>query len=47
MKFNPTTAKPPNYNPIRDLGGYACRHHLNWIPYELAVMLRPDLARAA
>lgn len=47
MKFDPTEAKPPNYNPIRDRGGYGCRHHYNWIPYDLAVILRPDLAEAA
>lgn len=45
MKFNPTEAKQPNYNPIRDLGGYGCRHHLNWIPFALAVLLRPDLEK--
>lgn len=41
-KFNPPTAKPPNYNPFTDLGGYGCRHHLNWIPDALARMLRSD-----
>ena len=34
--FNPTEAKPPNYNPITDLGGYGCRHHLNWISTAMA-----------
>lgn len=42
MKFDPKVAKQPNYNPIIDLGGYNCRHHLNWIGDELAVRLRPD-----
>ena len=42
LKFDPPTAKQPNYNPITDLGGYACRHHLNWIPTSLALMMRPD-----
>jgi hypothetical protein len=28
MTFNPTTAQP-NYNPIQDMGGIGCRHHLN------------------
>lgn len=42
LKFDPPTAKQPNYNPITDLGGYACRHHLNWIPNSMALMLRPD-----
>lgn len=45
MEFDPKVAKPPNYNPIIDLGGYKCRHHLNWIGYELAVRLRPDLQK--
>lgn len=46
-KFDPPTAKPPNYNPFTDLGGYACRHHLNWIPEVLAFALRPELRNAA
>lgn len=41
-KFNPPVAKPPNYNPFTDLGGYGCRHHLNWIPDALAYIMRPD-----
>ena len=45
--FDPTEAKQPNYNPFTDLGGYGCRHHLNWIPKALAILLRPDLANAA
>lgn len=45
-KFNPTEARPPNYNPFTDLGGYGCRHHLNWIPEVLAFVLRPDLRAA-
>lgn len=45
LKFDPKEAKPPNYNPMVDLGGYACRHHLNWISYELAVLYRPDLKK--
>lgn len=43
--FNPPTAQPPNYNPFTDLGGYGCRHHLNWIPYAVAVIMRPDLKK--
>lgn len=43
--FNPPTAKPPGYNPFTDLGGYSCRHHLNWVPYAVAVSLRPDLKK--
>lgn len=46
-KFNPTEARPPNYNPFTDLGGYGCRHHLNWIPDTVAFALRPDLKPAA
>jgi hypothetical protein len=46
-KFDPKEAKPPNYNPVTDLGGYGCRHHLNWIPETLAFALRPDLRQAA
>lgn len=42
-EFDPPTAKPPGYNPFTDLGGYGCRHHLNWIPKTLAFSLRPDL----
>jgi hypothetical protein len=41
-QFNPPTAKPPNYNPFTDLGGYACRHHLNWISDKLARRYRED-----
>lgn len=41
--FDPPTAKPPGYNPFTDLGGYGCRHHLNWIPDAVATALRPDL----
>lgn len=46
-KFNPPTAKQPDYNPFVDLGGYGCRHHLNWIPDAIAFVLRPDLKNAA
>lgn len=38
-EFDPKTAKQPNYNPFTDLGGYGCRHHLNWIPDLLAQAL--------
>lgn len=41
-QFDPKVAKPPNYNPFTDLGGYGCRHHLNYIPESLAYMLRPE-----
>ena len=42
QKFNPQVAKQPNYNPVTDLGGYGCRHHLNWIPNSLAFIMRTD-----
>lgn len=42
-KFNPPVAKPPNYNAFVDLGGYGCRHHLNWVPDAVAFALRPEL----
>lgn len=41
--FNPTEAKPPNYNPITDLGGYGCRHHLNWISTTMAKAMGKDV----
>lgn len=44
-QFDPKVAKQPNYNPFTDLGGYGCRHHLNWIPYSVAVLFRPDLKK--
>lgn len=45
LKFEPKEAIPPNYNPIADLGGYGCRHSLNWIPDSLAIRMRPDAAK--
>ena len=42
-KFNPKEAKPPNYNPITDLGGYGCRHHLNWISTAMAKAMGKDV----
>lgn len=44
-KFEPKEAVPPNYEPIADLGGYGCRHSLNWIPDSLAIRLRPDAVK--
>ena len=44
-EFNPKVGKQPDYNPFTDLGGYACRHHLNWIPDSLAKALRPDVVK--
>lgn len=40
--FKPEKAIPPNYNPFTDLGGYGCRHHLNWISNQMALLLRPE-----
>lgn len=47
LSFKLTEAAPPDYDPITDLGGYGCRHYLNWISDELAFMLRPDLKEKA
>lgn len=33
------------YNAIADLGGYNCRHRLDWISDELAFRLRPELRK--
>jgi hypothetical protein len=41
--FMPEKAIPPNYDPFTDLGGYGCRHHLNWVPDAVAFALRPEL----
>jgi hypothetical protein len=46
-KFDPKEARPPNYNPFTDLGGYGCRHHLNWVPDAVAFALRPELRASA
>jgi hypothetical protein len=46
-KFDPPEAKQPDYNPFIDLGGYGCRHHLNWIPKIVAFALRPELRAMA
>lgn len=42
QEFKLEEAIPPNYNPFVDLGGYGCRHHLNWIPTSLAFIMRSD-----
>lgn len=36
LKFDPKVGIPPNYDPIHDLGGYNCRHHLRWISTAMA-----------
>lgn len=35
--------KPTNYDPLRDLGGYGCRHHKNYITNKMAIRRRPEL----
>lgn len=35
--------KPDLYNPFTDCGGYNCRHTLDYISDELAIVLRPEL----
>lgn len=42
-EFDPPEAKQPDYNPFTDLGGYGCRHHLNYVPEAVAFALRPEL----
>lgn len=42
-KFNPKEAKPPNYNPITDAGGFNCRHSYNWISTALAKAMGKDV----
>lgn len=37
--------KSSPYDPISDLGGYNCRHSLNWISDRLAIRRRPDAAK--
>lgn len=37
--------KPENYDPIRDRGGYNCRHFFDWIPEQYALILRPDIKK--
>jgi hypothetical protein len=36
-------AKFPNYTPLRDRGGFNCRHYLGFITEGLAIQLRDDL----
>jgi len=36
--------KPKNYNPATDLGGYNCRHSLDWISDQLAESFGRDVA---
>lgn len=38
------TARPLNYNPFTDIGGYACRHSLRFLTNEMAWELDPSRA---
>lgn len=38
--------KKPDNNIFTDMGGYNCRHYWNWISYELAKRLRPDVPQS-
>lgn len=38
--------KKPDNNILIDLGGYNCRHDLDWISYELAQILNPDIEKS-
>lgn len=38
--------KKPDNNILIDLGGYNCRHDLEWISYELAQILNPDIEKS-
>lgn len=46
-KFKPTEAIGPGYDPFTDLGGFGCRHHLNWVPDAVAISMRPELKEKA
>lgn len=43
LKFNPVVGIPNPYNPITDLGGFSCRHHLNWIANAMAKAMGKDI----
>lgn len=45
LKFKPEVGIPPNYEPIHDLGGYNCRHHLNWISKAMAKAMGKDVSK--
>lgn len=44
-RFNPTEARPPNYNPFTDLGGFGCVDHLNYISTALAKAMGKDVEK--
>lgn len=37
--------KPSEYDPFTDVGGHNCTHTLDWITYDIAVLMRPDLKK--
>ena len=41
--FKPKKGIPPNYNPFTSLGGFNCRHHLNYISTPLARAMGKDV----
>ena len=43
--FKPKKAIPPNYNPFTDLGGFSCRHHLNFVSNALAKAMGKDVEK--
>lgn len=42
-EMQPTEGIAESYDPFTDMGGFACRHHWNWIPKAVAYALRPEL----
>ena len=40
------SGKIPDGNILTDLGGYNCRHDLDWISYELAKRIDPDIEKS-
>lgn len=44
-KFKPESGIPPDYDPVHDLGGYNCRHHLNWISTPMAKAMGKDVSK--
>lgn len=38
--------KNDNYIPERDRGGYNCGHYYNWVSYNIAKSLRPDISKS-
>ena len=45
LQFDPKVGIPPNYEPISDLGGYNCRHHLRWISKAMAKAMGKDVSK--